>query len=157
MKDVPFGVQLYTLAMYEVEFVEKELKKFKLDKHQFLYLIIPSIFPGIVQSVIAQYFNVNKSTAGRMIIKLVEKGLLRREKSTNDRDFNIFLTDEGDQLKDKIIESVKHYENIMLAGIEDKEKFKAEFNEIFDTTRKARKDNEKRGKRKLWESLIMAH
>lgn len=153
MKNVPFGIQLYTLAMYEVEFVEKELKKLKLDKHQFLYLVIPSVFPGIVQSVIAQYFNVNKSTAGRMIIKLVDKGYLRREKSKNDRDFNIFLTPKGEKLKETIFESVQSFEDIMLSEVQDSEKFKQEFDEIFDTTRKARKDKEK-GRRKLWENLI---
>jgi hypothetical protein len=29
MNNVPMGIQIYTLAMYEVEFVEKELKKYQ--------------------------------------------------------------------------------------------------------------------------------
>jgi hypothetical protein len=70
MNNVPMGIQIYTLAMYEVEFVEKELKKYNLDKHQFLYLIIPFVFPGIVQSTAAQYFNVNKSTAEQTNVTL---------------------------------------------------------------------------------------
>jgi DNA-binding MarR family transcriptional regulator len=151
MKNVPFGIQLYTMAMYEVEFVEKELKKLKLDKHQFLYLVIPSVFPGIVQSEIAHYFNVNKSTAGRMIIKLVDKGYLRRSKAKNDRDFNVYLTEKGEMFKETIFESVQHYEDIMLGGLEDREKFKTEFSNTFDTTRKARKV---KGKGKLWENLV---
>lgn len=151
MKNVPFGIQLYTLAMYEVEFVEKELKKLKLDKHQFLYLVIPSVFPGIVQSVIAQYFNVNKSTAGRMIIKLVDKGYLKRSKAKNDRDFNVYLTPKGEELKDIIFESVQNYENIMLSETENSVDFKEKFDAIFDTTRKARKE---KGKQKLWENLV---
>jgi hypothetical protein len=137
MNNVPMGIQIYTLAMYEVEFVEKELKKYNLDKHQFLYLIIPFVFPGIVQSTAAQYFNVNKSTAGRMFVKLEKKGYLSREKATNERDFNIF-------------QSVQHYEDIMLQNFENKEELRNIVNDMFNSTRKSRKEG---GYKNLWNMI----
>jgi DNA-binding MarR family transcriptional regulator len=150
MNNVPMGIQIYTLAMYEVEFVEKELKKYNLDKHQFLYLIIPFVFPGIVQSTAAQYFNVNKSTAGRMFVKLEKKGYLSREKATNERDFNIYLTKEGETLKDAIFQSVQHYEDIMLQNFENKEELRNIVNDMFNSARKSRKEG---GYKNLWNMI----
>ena len=143
MQTVPFGIQLYVLAMYEVEFVEKELKSLKLDKHQFLYIIIASIYPGIVQSVIAQYFNVNKSTSGRMIAKLIDRGYLRREKTENHRDFHIFLTELGESLKNRIFESVSRYENILLEQVDDKEALKQNVFVAFSSAATSRKGGKK--------------
>lgn len=150
---IPFGIQLYSLAMFEVEFVELQLKKLNLDKHQFLYLIIVSIFPGIVQSQIAEYFNVNKSTSGRMIKKLVDRRWLKSERQINNRDNNIYLTPEGEKQKENIINSIKEYENIILKTVDKKKDFLRIFDNIFENTATARKDKEMKGA-ELWRGIL---
>ena len=78
--------------------------------------------PGTTQRSIAAMLEVTEVTAGRMIDRLCEDGLLeRRENAQDRRGYCVFLTPASKPLLDRLGEAAARYEAEAFAGLSDED------------------------------------
>jgi MarR family transcriptional regulator, transcriptional regulator for hemolysin len=78
--------------------------------------------PGATQKFVAQMLQISEVSAGRLIDKLCQEGLLRREASGADgRARNVYMTDKAKPLIDEITAVASVNEAHAFAGLSDKE------------------------------------
>lgn len=88
-------------AGYEaLQYVGKRVNaKYQLKHDSYLYFLYIKDHHGTNQDKIAEFMNVAKSTAGRVIDDLSEKDLLvRKQNPHNKRANNIYITNQGEKL-----------------------------------------------------------
>lgn len=78
--------------------------------------------PGTTQKFVAQMLQVSEVSAGRLIDKLCQEGLLRREASGADaRARSVFITDKAKPLIDEIAAVATVMETHAFAGLSDED------------------------------------
>ncbi|QEH61769.1 MarR family transcriptional regulator [Spiroplasma chinense] len=137
MHDISFSIQLFLTATFAVEYVEKKLKKIGLDRNEFLYIIVAKYFPSVSQSTIAKKLNVNRSTVSRIISKLIKKDYCYRENSENNRDFNVYLTNKGQETCTDIEKVISEFEDKYLNTLGNTKDFTNTFWDFFTKIREA--------------------
>ncbi|MBC2853613.1 MarR family transcriptional regulator [Cetobacterium sp. 2G large] len=76
-----------------------EFKDINLSKGQYLYLVRIYENPGIIQDKVASMLKVDRSTAAKSIKKLVEDGLIKKEKDENNKkELKLYCTEKGEKL-----------------------------------------------------------
>lgn len=76
-----------------------EFKEINLSKGQYLYLVRIYENPGIIQDKVASLLKVDRSTAAKSIKKLVEHGLVKKEKDEhNKKELKLYCTEKGAKL-----------------------------------------------------------
>jgi MarR family transcriptional regulator for hemolysin len=81
-----------------------------------------SRMPGTTQRAIAAMLQVTEVTAGRMIDRLCEDGLLERRENPQDRrGYRVYLTPAAKPLLDRIGEAAAIYEAGAFAGLSDED------------------------------------
>lgn len=76
-----------------------EFKEINLSKGQYLYLVRIYENPGIIQDKVASLLKVDRSTAAKSIKKLVEHGLVKKEKDEhNKKELKLYCTEKGAEL-----------------------------------------------------------
>ncbi|MGL5024209.1 MAG: MarR family winged helix-turn-helix transcriptional regulator [Cetobacterium sp.] len=76
-----------------------EFKEINLSKGQYLYLVRICENPGIIQDKVASLLKVDRSTAAKSIKKLVEHGLVKKEKDEhNKKELKLYCTEKGAKL-----------------------------------------------------------
>jgi MarR family transcriptional regulator for hemolysin len=74
--------------------------------------------PGATQRAIAEMLEVTEVTAGRMVDRLCEDGLLERRENLQDRrGYCVYLTPAAKPLLDRLSEAAAIYETVAFAGL----------------------------------------
>jgi len=113
----------------------KELRPFKLTLNEWRTCVALHLEAHQRLSEIAAHTSADLSTISRVIDGLLKRGLVQRDRSTEDaRAVAISLTEEGRLLTEKIIPIAQLYERVALSGIseEDSEKLRTLLRKIYD-------------------------
>lgn len=130
--NIPFSIQIYSLAMLASEFIQQKLGDIGLQKQHFLYLIFPHVVPGINQDSISSYFNADKSTTARVLQKMQNSGLITREKDEKNLKSNkVYLTQKGLELNQQIISYLNEFEEKLKTEVENFDEYKDNTSKIF--------------------------
>lgn len=79
--------------------------------------------PGIDQRSLAETVALDRSTAADVIARLVKRGLVQRERDTNDGRRNVLrLTDKGAQVHDQLVRRTGRMIEILLAPLNTEER-----------------------------------
>ena len=72
--------------------IDRRVEPYNLTRAKWLALGVLDRRDGITQTELADYLELDKSTIGRLLDRLEERGFIRREKDPNDRRvFRIFI------------------------------------------------------------------
>ena len=113
----------------------KELRPYKLTLNEWRTCVALHLEAHQRLSEIAAHTSADLSTISRVIDGLIKRGLVQRDRSTEDaRAVAISLTEEGRLLTEKIIPIAQLYERVALSGIseEDSEKLRTLLRKIYD-------------------------
>jgi len=118
------GFLLNRLAHIGSNQLEKELlHRFDITLSQWAVLSIVWEEEGIALSRIQELLDVKVSTASGVIKRMEKKGLLVRGQNKNDkREIQLFLTDKSKKLETDVIQTVKDFNNRLLADFTQEEK-----------------------------------
>ena len=98
------GFTVYRTALTLQMEMTRRLKPYHLTPVQWSVLTRLAEQDGLPQKQVAETTFKDQPTAGRILDRLVEKGLVRRDGNPGDRrGFLIFLTEEGRRLRDQIV------------------------------------------------------
>ena len=96
---------------------------FILTKEQFVVLKKLSAKDGLNQNELASLLYRDKSTMARLLAKMEEKGLVRREQSNKDKRINkIYITEKGKLTFEKTLPVVSRMINVLEHNITQTEK-----------------------------------
>ncbi|WP_422083462.1 MarR family winged helix-turn-helix transcriptional regulator [Ulvibacterium sp.] len=96
---------------------------FILTKEQFVVLKKLNAKDGLNQNELASLLYRDKSTMARLLAKMEERGLVRREQSNKDKRINkIYITEKGKLTFDKTIPVVTRMINVLERNITQTEK-----------------------------------
>lgn len=98
------GFTVYRTALKLKSEMARRLKNFDLTPEQWSVLTRLAEADGLPQKQIAESTFKDQPTTGRIVDRLVEKGLARREANPGDRrGFMVYLTEEGRRLRDQVV------------------------------------------------------
>ncbi|MBR2615622.1 MAG: MarR family transcriptional regulator [Clostridia bacterium] len=117
MRSISQTVRAYAL------FKEERLAQYGLSGNQSLYLRVIISKPGISQEELAANLVFNKSSVSRQVAALEKAGLVRQERSPNDRrNLLVYATKEGQALLDPIMETSKEFFSLITADLSPDQK-----------------------------------
>lgn len=100
----------------------KRLKLYGLGGMHHTYILNICRHPGVSQEQLAEIIYVNKSSVARQLAVLEKNGYIKRETSPNDgRKLLIYPTQKALEVRPKIEEILKEWNQIILEGYEKEE------------------------------------
>jgi DNA-binding MarR family transcriptional regulator len=98
------GFAVYRTGLKLRADMARRIRKFDLTPEQWSVLTCLAEQDGLPQKQVAEITFKDQPTTGRIIDRLVEKGLVRREANPGDRrGFNIYLTPSGLDLRNQVL------------------------------------------------------
>lgn len=98
------GILISDLARLQRTVFDRRMRKLGVTRSHWLVLTRLDWHPGCSQSELAELLEVEKATAGRLIDRLEEDGLLERRPDETDRRIKrIHMTDHGRSVHDIIV------------------------------------------------------
>ncbi|MGH1648167.1 MarR family transcriptional regulator [Enterococcus gilvus] len=95
--------KIYALSTLQQNFVIERLKRLHLNSLQSRSLNFIAMYPGTMQRELANYLGKQQATVTNILKVLEEKKLIyRRIPKNNERQKNIYLTPEGEQMVEKV-------------------------------------------------------
>jgi DNA-binding MarR family transcriptional regulator len=111
------------LHRYAKVYIDKKVEPFNIGSGQFIYLIYLYKNPGIRQEDLAKHFRVDKGTAARAVKKLENEGYVERKTDPEDqRAYQLFITEKGKEIRDKVIEILQQWSDILWLDFTPEEK-----------------------------------
>lgn len=99
-----------------------EFKELDLTRGQYLYVVRICENPGIIQEKLAEMLKVDRTTVGRSIQKLEQKGFIEKRNDEYNRKIKkLFPTDKGMYVFSLIIRENKHSDRVALTGLSEEE------------------------------------
>lgn len=104
-------------------FIGKNLEQYNIGHGQILFLLELYTKDGRNQEELAEVLKIDKGTTARAIKKLELSGFVRREKDKKDKRSNIvYLTEEGQGIKDDIMFTLNQWDKKMSDQLDEKER-----------------------------------
>ena len=120
----PLGKYLSIAYRALNSYLDRELEEYDIARGQLPFLIALYHKEGVSQQQLCKYYNLDKATAGRAISKLIDIGLVKREKDPEDRrQYNIYLTEKGREFKPLFLDILKSSEERMKKNLSEEELF----------------------------------
>lgn len=95
--------KIYAVSTLQQNFVIERLKTLHLNSLQSRSLNFIAMYPGTIQRELANYLGKQQATVTNILKVLEEKKLIyRRIPKNNERQKNIYLTPEGEQMVEKV-------------------------------------------------------
>lgn len=95
--------KIYALSTLQQNFVIERLKTLHLNSLQSRSLNFIAMYPGTMQRELANYLGKQQATVTNILKVLEEKKLIYRKiPKNNERQKNIYLTPEGEQMVEKV-------------------------------------------------------
>jgi MarR family transcriptional regulator, transcriptional regulator for hemolysin len=101
---------------------DEDVSKLGVTRAHWTLIAVVARYPGTTQKFVAQMLQISEVSAGRLIDKLCQEGLLRREASGADRRArSVYVTDRAKPLIEDISKVAIISENHAFAGMSDAE------------------------------------
>lgn len=121
--------KVYTLGILQQKYVVARLKALQLNSLQARSLSYISIHPGTIQRELADYLGKKQATVTNILKGLEERKMVYREiPKSNERQKNIFLTAEGEQLVKQVNLIFEQLDQKVRNGLTEKEQEQLEVN-----------------------------
>ena len=99
----PINLYMEYLQLSYNDFLTKKLEDIEITYGELTYIYNIKYYPSISQRELAEKLYVSEANVAKMVKKLVKKGLVEKTKDKTNKSRNILsLTDEGEELFDKI-------------------------------------------------------
>lgn len=99
-------------------YIKSKLAPYNLAPEQSLIMMLLWEKDGLNQNEIAEKLNKDKTNITRMVINLEQKGFIRRVSGVKDwRALEVYLTDEGKELGNKVIPITEQFNELVCRGI----------------------------------------
>lgn len=99
----PINLYMEYLQLNYNDFLTKKLEDVEITYGELTYIYNIKYYPSISQRELAEKLYVSEANVAKMVKKLVKKGLVEKTKDKTNKSRNILsLTDEGEELFDKI-------------------------------------------------------
>jgi len=123
--DIQLEIFLSIIWRNHFVFLNRETKKLNIKGTHAPCLMVISEHPGITQEDIANIFQIDKGFIARIVRELEENELLYRTVDPdNRRKYNIFLTENGENIIPKLKNINKKWEKLVCEGLNEDESFK---------------------------------
>ncbi|POR28719.1 MarR family winged helix-turn-helix transcriptional regulator [Paenibacillus polymyxa] len=120
MKEVLREIGMIARALDSISNIE--FKEYDLTKGQYLYLVRICENPGIIQEKLAEMIKVDRTTASRVIKKLVINGFIeKKEDNHNQKIKKLYPTDKGNNVYPFIKRENDYSNNVALEGFSERE------------------------------------
>lgn len=109
------GKYLSILYRHNRIFIDQNLDEVDFGSGQHTFVFFLKLYGGSTQEEISRALDIDKATTARAIQKLESHGYVRRQADSEDRRVNhVYLTDEGNQLYDKLKAISNQWKSIIL-------------------------------------------
>jgi len=89
-----------------------------VTRSQWTMIAVVASNPGATQRTISEVLEISEASAGRLIDKLSQEGLLERRARANDRRaYSIHLTEEGENILGQLSRIGREMEELLFAGL----------------------------------------
>lgn len=124
-------------------YIARELKELGIMTSEYIFIVNIESGSKCSQQDLCDYFVIDKAAATRAVSSLVEKGLVMREKNSNDRrEYILSLTEKGEQIKPLIQEKLSNWTKILGRDLSE-EQIVAQCEELKKMREKAVEENGK--------------
>lgn len=87
-----------------------------------MYILYLCNHPGVSQEMLTKMLHINKSNVARSLKVLQDTGYIYKEINIEDkRVYHIFPTEKAYQIKPKLVEKMKIWNEILMAGLSEEE------------------------------------
>lgn len=112
------GYLLSRICRAQRQCVGKVLADYDLYAGQELFLLQLWHGDGKTQSELADCVHLQQATVTRMLDRMAKVGLVERRKDPDDQRISrVYLTEQGWQLKDPVLDALCDYEEVLLANL----------------------------------------
>jgi DNA-binding MarR family transcriptional regulator len=125
-------------------YLNGEFKEYGVNSTDYVFLKHLSMEGGINQETVAKHLSITKTAASKIVIKLIEKGLVKKEKGSRDkREYILYLTKKGMDLRELLMKKVALWENEVLGSYnkKDKEDYVNKVEETYKITKRINRSN----------------
>lgn len=111
------------LHRISISYILRELKEYNIGNGQIMFLLELYYHDGINQGELSSYLNIDGANTTRAIKKLEQEGYVKRIPDESDgRAYKIYLTDKAHEIKDRLFERMRNWDNRLLATLTPEEK-----------------------------------
>lgn len=119
---VLFGGWINRISRYRRTFAGRMLEPYGVTGCQFSYLLALSRQSGMSQEEISDMLKIDKTSTAKAVKKLEEDGFVTRRTDTSDKRTNrVFLTQKGLDVIPHILDTMKKWDEAVLADISEEE------------------------------------
>ncbi|MFC4322537.1 MarR family winged helix-turn-helix transcriptional regulator [Litchfieldia salsa] len=116
------GILIHHTDLALTSYVKAKLEPLNIAPEQNLIMLLLLEKNGLTQNEIAQKLNKDKTNIARMISNLEKKGFIRRHVNEVDRrSLNVYLTDCGEKLGEKLYPIAREHNQVVCSGISEEE------------------------------------
>lgn len=116
------SIMIHQTDLTLTSFIKAKLAPLNIAPEQNLILILLWEKDGLSQNEIAKRLNKDKTNIARMICSLEKKELISRKVNETDcRSYNVYLTEKGIRLGEKVYPITEEFNQIVCSGITHEE------------------------------------
>ncbi|WP_026696135.1 MarR family winged helix-turn-helix transcriptional regulator [Peribacillus kribbensis] len=116
------SITIHQTDLSLTNYIKNRLAPFNLAPEQNLILMLLWEKDGLSQNEISMKLDKDKTNIARMVVNLEGKGIIRRTVSPYDRrSFEVYLTDKGKELGEKVIPITEEFNELVINGISSDE------------------------------------
>ena len=103
-------------------YISRNLEHLNIGCGQYIYLVALYKKAGISQEELSDYLRIDKATTAKAIKKLEDEGYVRRDIDESDkRAYKVYVTQKALDVKPKIREAIRNWEEILSSGLSNEE------------------------------------
>ncbi|MCB2047514.1 MAG: MarR family transcriptional regulator [Novosphingobium sp.] len=116
------SLRISVLARNVRNYFDRQVAALGVTRSQWAMIAVVATNPGSTQRMIADALEMSEASAGRLVDRLCNEGLLTRRAREDDRRAKaIYLSDAAEPLLEKLTVIAKESENRMFKGLSDEE------------------------------------
>jgi MarR family transcriptional regulator, transcriptional regulator for hemolysin len=116
------AILLHDVAHQLRVLIDAKAQPYNLTRMKWLALAILDRQDGISQSELAEKMDIERSSVGRLLDRMEQRGFIRRVPDAQDRRFvRVFITDEGRPLLEELEKVSSDVKKIAISGLSKKE------------------------------------
>jgi DNA-binding MarR family transcriptional regulator len=120
--EIMLGKWISVLYRCRKSYASRMLEPYGITGCQYLYLLVLHRSNGLSQEKISDALKIDKTTTAKAIRKLEDNGFVKRDSDASDKRVNnVFLTHKALDIIPHILETMKKWEDLVLADISDDE------------------------------------
>jgi DNA-binding MarR family transcriptional regulator len=117
-KENTLGTLVHEVAHLLRSHIDRRVEPYNLTRAKWLALGVLDRREGITQTELADYLELDKSTVGRLLDRLEDRGFIRREKDPDDRRiYRIFIADTAHPVLTELEQVADEVRSQALSGI----------------------------------------